>query len=90
LSAPGNLTFKWPGPFGLIKSDLVYSILDTDYINYMAAYMCSDLGLGNMETIRILTRSPKPTTTAVDAAKKAFSDNGVSTSGLVDISTKCF
>ncbi len=56
----------------------------------MAAYMCSDLGIGNMETIRILTRSANPTTTAVDAAKKAFSDNGIPTSGLKNISTKCF
>jgi hypothetical protein len=92
LAAPGNISFiDWSELWGLGKTNYTWIVLASDYKEYMAVTSCINvLGLFKLEVIRILTKSASPPATAVDAAKKAFTDNGMSTSGLMDTSTKCF
>jgi hypothetical protein len=92
LAAPGNISFiDWSELWGVGKTNYTWIVLASDYKEYMAVTSCINvLGLFKLQVIRILTKSASPTTIAVDAAKKAFTDNGMSTSGLVDTSTKCF
>jgi hypothetical protein len=92
LAAPGNISFiNWSELWGVGKANYTWIVLASDYKEYMAVTTCLDfLGLFKLQVIRILTKSASPPATAVNAAKKAFTDNGMPTSGLVDSSKKCF
>jgi hypothetical protein len=92
LTAPGKLTYIMPEPLGLFGNlNYTVTILASDYTSHSVAYMCVESlgGFFNVEFVQILTRLASPLRATVTAAWAALTANNISTSDLVNISTKC-